>query len=625
MKSISKIKRYFSIALIGTAFILLNSFSNSTVPVSLDKNSEFPRDYKDPFSLGMNNGGNVEEFPLIASFNAGGPTLTLEGTTFEEDAYFKGSSKIGTTNFTRIKNTALDELYKTERSADNDKGSFSYDFPLTNGVYQIKLHFAEIYFGAPESGEGGIGKRVFDIAFESENRTGNLDITQEVGAGSALVKTYEVRVNDGELNIDLSASIDRPQLCAVQLYGNGELGEEGEDPCQWTELAPSSLKKLESQSAKVDDKLYTFAGFLDGFIITDATEIYDVKNNIWSNGAPMPVPVTHMGKAVVKDDVWMIGGFAGNDPGVATDKVQIYNTTTDNWRMGPALPAPRGAGAATYNNGKIHFFGGLMPDRVTDVSEHYILDPENLAAGWISAAPLPNGRNQLSAASVKGLVYAIGGQFGHDDGVEYLRYLDVYDPATDSWTPRADLPSDRSHFEPGTLVHNDKIIIIGGRRGFFFFDNVTEYDPAEDSWTERCKLPEPLLAPSAEIFDDQLIIANGGFKESDLRDNTRSLPVEPDNTLSNENKDIFAGNLENKIKIYPNPAKDKINIEGIRTADGTITIKIKSINGAILMTKKIDQTAHTYTLETSMLQTGIYFIEIAKGPKSSKVIKFIKN
>ena len=441
MKSTPKIKRYFLIASIGAAFILLNSFSGGAIPVLHDEISKADSiDYTSPFFLNINHGNVVEELPFIAAFNAGGPTLDLDGKIFKEDGYFSGSSKTGTTTLTEIQNTDIDALYKTERSSDSDKGYFSYDFPVTSGRYQIKLHFAEIWFGAPQGGPEGSGKRVFDVSIEGENKINGLDITEEVGAGTALVKTYEVRVIDGELNIDFAASVDRPQLCAIELYGNGELGEEGEDPCQWTELAPSSLKKLESQSAKVDGKLYTFAGFLDGFIITGATEIYDVKNNVWFNGAPMPVPVTHMGKAVVNEDVWMIGGFTGDDPGIATNKVQIYSTTTDTWRAGPELPAPRGAGAATYNNGKIHFFGGLMPDRVTDVSEHYILDPKNLAAGWIPAAPLPHGRNQLSAASVNGLVYAIGGQFGHDDGVEYLRYLDVYDPATDSWSHRADLP-----------------------------------------------------------------------------------------------------------------------------------------------------------------------------------------
>lgn len=574
------------------------------------------------------NDSPADELPLIASFNAGGPKVNLSGTTFKADAYSKGSSKTGGTTFTEIKNTNLDVLYKTERSSDKDKGKFSYVFPVTNGTYKVKLHFAEIWFGAPQSGANGTGKRVFDVAFEGKNKINDLDLIKEVGAGTALVKTYEVSVNDGALNIDFSANIDRPQLSAIQLYGNGELGEEGQGSCQWTELAPSGLKKLESQAAKVGGKLYTFAGFLNGFIITGATEIYDVKNNIWSYGAPMPAPVTHMGKAVVNDEVWMIGGFTGNNPGVATGKVQIYNTKTDKWRAGPSLPAPRGSGAAAYNNGKIHFFGGLMPDRVTDVAEHYILDPKKPAAGWVLAAPLPYGRNHLGAASVNGLVYAIGGQYGHDNGVEYLRYLHVYDPRTDSWARKADLPSARSHFEPNTIVHNKKIIIIGGRRGLFFFDDITEYDPALNKWTERCKLPEPLLAPAAEIFDNRLIIANGGRSDTDLRAKTRFLKIEPESLLSNEEQEenLSNGNkLEGTITVFPNPTRGNLNIKGIIADGQKVTVHIKNVNGANLMTQEFDALTSGYILETNTLQSGLYFIEIIKNNNTRKVIKFIKN
>ena len=574
------------------------------------------------------NDSQAEELPLLASFNAGGPAINLSGTTFKADAYSRGSIKIGGTTFTEIKNTNLDALYKTERSSDTDKGNFSYDFPVTNGTYQVKLHFAEIWFGSPKGGPNGTGNRKFNIAFEGKNRTNDLDLIKEVGAGSALIKTYEVNVSDGELNIDFSASIDRPQICAIQLYGNGKLGKEGQDPCEWTDLAPSGLKKLESQSAKVGNKLYTFAGFLNGFIITGATEIYDVKNNIWSYGAPMPAPVTHMAKAVVSDEVWIIGGFTGNDPGVATNKVQVYNTKTNSWRAGPALPAPRGSGAAAYNNGKIHFFGGLLPNRVTDVDEHYILDPKNPAAGWVPAAPLPFGRNHLSAASVNGLVYAIGGQYGHDNTVKYLRYLHVYDPLTDSWARKADLPSDRSHFEPTTIVHNNKIIIMGGRRGSFFFDDITEYDPTSNSWTERCKLPEPLLAPSAEIFNDRLIIANGGRTETDLREKTRFLTIEPEATLSNneQDKNLSNGNQqEGAITVFPNPTRGNLNIQGIIPSGEKITVHIKNVNGANLMTKEFDALTSEYILETNALQSGLYFIEIVNNNNAHKVIKFIKN
>ena len=336
--------------------------------------------------------------------------MTFGDSVFAADAYFTGNGKsYANNNITDIANTTQDELYRTERSTNQNLQSFGYEIPLTNGEYVVKLHFAEIYFGATGGGTGGSNKRVFSATLEEEPVITNLDLNAEVGPMTATVKTFTTQVSDQVLNLNFSASVNQPKVSAIEIFGEGSLITEP-PACAWNSLASSSLSKVEAQSAKVNGKLYVLAGFMAGLKITGATEIYDPAANQWSTGAPMPLPVTHMGAAVAGDDIWIVAGFVGNHPGVATDAVQIYNTVTDTWREGPPLPNPRGSGAAVYSNGKLHFFGGLLPDRRTDVGEHYMLDLANLAAGWQAAAPMPNPRNHLSGAAVDGLVYAIGGQ-----------------------------------------------------------------------------------------------------------------------------------------------------------------------------------------------------------------------
>ena len=472
------------------------------------------------------------EEPVVVRINSGGGAVTLDDEAFGADDYFTGNGKSYTNpQVTEIQGTTQDAIYRSERSTTQSLGSFGYAIPVTNGSYTVRLHFAEIYFGAPGGGVGGAGKRVFSVALEGQTVLTNYDINQEVEPVTAVVKTFTTEVTDQELTLNFTASVDQPKVSAIEVFGTGTLITEPPvvDSCAWNALANSALSKVEAQSAKVDGKLYVLAGFLAGLKITGATEIYDPVADSWSTGAPMPTPVTHMGAAVVDDDIWIVAGFVGNHPGVATAQVQIYNTVTNTWRAGPDLPNPRGSGAAVYNNGKLHFFGGLLPDRKTDVGEHYVLDVTDIGTGWQAAASLPNPRNHLSGASVDGLVYAIGGQYGHDAGVDDQKFLDAYDPATDTWTRMADLPSDRSHFEPGTLVHNGKIIIVGGRRGNFFFADVTEYDPATNTWSERCPLPEKLLAPAAKTFGDRLVVANGGENGTCCpRATTRWLPIEPE-------------------------------------------------------------------------------------------------
>ncbi len=469
------------------------------------------------------------ELPAVLRMNSGGEAISYNDIDFSADNYFAGNGKSFENNSIQdILATTMDELYKSERSTDGNPASFAYNIPITNGDYEINLHFAEIYWGATGGGPGGTGRRVFDVSIEGQTVLSNYDINAEAGPMTAIIRTFNTTVTDEELNISFNASVDQPKLSALEIFGEGSLITPPAT-CSWDQLANSSLSKVEAQSVKLNDKLYVIAGFVSGLKITAETEIYDPATDTWSGGAPIPTPVTHMGAVGVGDEIWILAGFIGDHPGVATDKVQIYNTITDSWAEGPDLPNPRGSGAAAYSNGKIHFFGGLLPDRVTDVGEHYILDVNNISAGWQPAADMPNPRNHLSAAAINGKIYAIGGQFGHDNGVSDQAFLDEYDPATDRWTPLADLPSARSHFEPGTMVHNDKIIIVGGRRGGFFFDDVTEYDPATNSWSERCELPTNLLAPSAKVFGDRLIVANGG--EGGVccpNNNTISIAIEPE-------------------------------------------------------------------------------------------------
>ncbi|WP_224489994.1 Kelch repeat-containing protein [Robertkochia flava] len=282
--------------------------------------------------------------------------------------------------------------------------------------------------------------------------------------------------------------------------------------CTWEALAPSGVERLESQTAIVGTRLYTFSGFTKGLAISAATEIYELEEDQWTTGAPMPVAVTHMGAAVVQDRVWIVGGFIGDHPGEATALVQVYNTGTDLWETGPELPSARASGALVYLEGRLHYFGGLMPDRRTDLNEHLVLDLNRPESGWQVFAPLPEGRNHLGGVALHGKIYAVGGQFGHDGAVDDVRLVHVYDPSEDRWSRLEDLPTDRSHFEPGIFTFENRILVAGGRSDAVFSQDLLVYDPEGDSWEKLCDLPEALLAPVARVYDNRLLLLNGGVE-----------------------------------------------------------------------------------------------------------------
>lgn len=154
--------------------------------------------------------------------NSGASTpITINGKMWAADNQYAFD------NLEPYKNPALkqiactdeDSLYFDEQSSNADQRPFRYQFPITNGDYYVRLHFAEIYWGAPGSGlTGGAGSRVFSVNLENQPRLLNYDLIQDVGVATAVIKNFPVTVTDGNLNIDFSASVNRPTVSAVEVY-----------------------------------------------------------------------------------------------------------------------------------------------------------------------------------------------------------------------------------------------------------------------------------------------------------------------------------------------------------------------------------------------------------------------
>lgn len=288
----------------------------------------------------------------------------------------------------------------------------------------------------------------------------------------------------------------------------------------WIYLEPTEIAKNESVKAKVDNKLYVFGGFTideDGKLLKlDNVDIYDVDAQTWTAGRPMPIAVNHTQAVRYKNAIWIAGGLRGARGNETSNRVQVYNIERDNWYFGPDLPVPMGSHGAALLGSKLHVFSGVQSDVQTGNQVHFYLDLDNQAAGWQNAAVLPQSKNHFSAVALRGEIYAIGGQKGHDEFFFDVKTLFKYNPGSDTWERLKDLPFTRSHFEPSTIVTKDgKILIVGGRTNSGAANtlrNVTEYDPLTDTWTDLLNIPEQSLAPVAEILNDELYVVNGGPK-----------------------------------------------------------------------------------------------------------------
>jgi len=151
--------------------------------------------------------------PTTTRINVGGNAYTdLNGDDWSADdsGLITGSTStsMSTNDIGDIMGTDDDAIYYARRWGEN----FTYDIPVTNGTYTVRLHFAEIHWGVKGSGlvNDPTNQRLFDVSIEGSLLTDNLDLYAEVGGATALVEEYPaVMVNDGVMTIQFVVEPDK--------------------------------------------------------------------------------------------------------------------------------------------------------------------------------------------------------------------------------------------------------------------------------------------------------------------------------------------------------------------------------------------------------------------------------
>ncbi len=105
------------------------------------------------------------------------PVTDSDGRLWSADEYFSGGTVVFRRNV--VLNGPEKELFQGERY-----GNFSYRLPLSPGKYRLTLHFAETWFGTPESHMPATGSRIFNVSAN----------------GTALLRDYEIATEAGGPN-----------------------------------------------------------------------------------------------------------------------------------------------------------------------------------------------------------------------------------------------------------------------------------------------------------------------------------------------------------------------------------------------------------------------------------------
>lgn len=131
---------------------------------------------------------------------------------------------------------------------------------------------------------------------------------------------------------------------------------------------------------------------------------------------------------------------------------------------------------------------------------------------WLSRAKMPTGRSGVTAATVQGVVYVMGGHLSTEGGPATAK-VESYHPNTTTlvpWRTRASMPAPRGYTN-GSAVINGKIYVSGGYEtdaegNRFRTNTLFRYTPGTNTWTTLAPLPISSAGGATVAIDGKLYV-----------------------------------------------------------------------------------------------------------------------
>lgn len=171
------------------------------------------------------------------------------------------------------------------------------------------------------------------------------------------------------------------------------------------------------------------------------------------------------------------------------------------WSTGTPLPEPIQEFHGAVLNGRIYVAGGFIQGNVTS-SQTWRFDP--FTDSWERRADLPGPRHHMPLVAVGDSLFAVGGLTGTDFVAQGNLWM--YTESADEWVAR---PGPPPRGASAAAVLGGKIYLIGGYGTGVVGRDVDVYDPSTATWSRAAPLPVPLDHLEAAVVGGHLYAVCG--------------------------------------------------------------------------------------------------------------------
>jgi len=270
---------------------------------------------------------------------------------------------------------------------------------------------------------------------------------------------------------------------------------------------PSLLPARWRHAADVLGKSIVVVGGLSGSELEALSRVdaFNVETRTWTALKSLPIPLYDVnGATPVQGKLYVSGGRSSPDEDCATT-LFVYDPATKSWTRKADMPLKGCVGVQAHVHGQLYVY--TFPQSPPDIRLFASYNPKT--DKWVRR-PLPKGLH--FAYPVAG---AINEKFYLTSGEAFTglsdRELEVYDPATRTWTTKSPMPTGRSVASAAVL--HGKLFVAGGvvdRNGLAVVTGAIEaYDPLSDTWATGPSMPTPRAHATSAWAGGKLFVIDG--------------------------------------------------------------------------------------------------------------------
>ena len=378
----------------------------------------------------------------------------------------------------------------------------------------------------------------------------------------------------------------------------------GTTPGMWQTTGSMNLARNylwpESGPVALPDGRVLVAGGL--FNPTNTAEIFDSTTGAFTNLVEtMNVPRRNHSATLLSDGkVLLVGGRSvpSGSPNEAT--AELFDPETENFTFTTGfMAAPRRFHSATLlADGRVLIAGGL------DVNANTLATAELYDPATQTFSPTTNTMSEArfvhtATLLADGRVLIAGGGGVTNDDVHAS--AEIFDPATNTFTPTAGLMTQARRDHAATLLADGRVLItagvIGPSAGFLSLASAEIFDPTSGTFSPTDSLSFPRFSHDSVRLADGRVLIVGGIDFFDLND-------------FNNNEVLTA------VELY-NPDTGAFSLTGSLSVGRTDFSAVSLANGQVLVVGgTIEKTfTQTQTLETPTSTAELYTPNIC-GPEA---------